>query len=694
MANRARFEKLMEPSRIGQVPTRNRIIKTASGTGFINDDGTVSEALKNFYETLAKGGVGLIIFEYCTVEFPRGAFRRVGQAHLSDDKYIPGYSELTNVVHKHQCPIFIQLMHSGCWYEPSQTGEPGDRIAPSALTKEELPGPIFIPPRAPSTAEVEELVDTFGKAAARAQKAGFDGVEINGSHHHLVNSFFSRFWNRRQDAYGGSLENRARFMVEIIRAIKKRCGRDYPVATLINALEYGIENGITLEETKKVAQLLQDAGADSIQLRACGYGELDIMLHAERFFYPELPEKVRRFKELDWSRKGKGFLVPIAIAVKEVVSIPVYVAGRLDHEIGEELLQQGKLDFVAMTRRLFADPELPNKINAGRLEDIAPCAGCNYCWHIRAHQSKPLQCRINAAIGIEGDYEIKSAEKKKRVLIAGGGVAGMEAARVAALRGHEVFLYDRDHKLGGSMRLAAVVKEFECEEILDTIRYFKTQMNKLGVTIRLGKEVNLSVIKEIKPDVIILATGGLPAIPEISGINHRKVINSSELHRMLKTALRFFGPRTLEQLTKWWMPIGKRVVIVGGALQGCQLAEFLLKRGRKVTLVDTAETLGAGLLADDPMLLFKWLDQKGATLIAGVNYEEITGQGLIITTKEGERKTLEADTILTALPLLPDTNLLRILKGEAPEIYQIGDCREPNFIHEAIADGWHVARAI
>jgi 2,4-dienoyl-CoA reductase (NADPH2) len=689
-----RFEKLLEPGQIGRVRTKNRIIKTASGTGFIKNDGTVSEAMKNFYETLAKGGAGLIIYEYCTVEFPRGAFRWESQAFLNDDKVIPSYGELTKAVHNHGCPIFIQLMHSGCWYAPNQGRDPGDRIAPSALTQEELPGPIFVPPRELTTTEIEELIDTFAKAAVRAQKAGFDGVEINASHHHLVNSFFSRFWNRRQDAYGGSLENRARFMVEVIREIKKRCGKDYPVATLINAVEYGLDHGITLEETKKFAPLLQDAGADSIQLRACGYGELDMMLHGDRFFYPELQEKIRMLKELDWSRKGKGFTVPLAMAVKEVVSIPVYVAGRLDHEIGEELLQQGKVDFIAMTRRLFADPELPNKIAAGRLEDIAPCAGCNYCWHVRAIESKPLRCRINAAIGIEGDYGIKSAEKKKKILIVGGGPSGMEAARVTALRGHEVILYDKEPKLGGSMRLAAIVKDLEFEGILDTIRYFETQITKLGVTIRLGKEINLSAIREIKPDVVILAIGGVSVIPTIHGIDHRKVLNSGRLHHMLKTVLRFLGPKAIAQLTKLWMPIGKRVVIIGGGLQGCQLAEFLIKRGRKVTIVDTSKKLGLGLLADDPMNLFQWLDQKGAVMFAGIKYERITDEGLVITTQEGKSKTIEADTIMTALPLLPNMDLLKSLEGKVPEIYQIGDCREPNYLHDAIAEGWRVARAI
>jgi 2,4-dienoyl-CoA reductase (NADPH2) len=265
---------------------------------------------------------------------------------------------------------------------------------------------------------------------------------------------------------------------------------------------------------------------------------------------------------------------------------------------------------------------------------------------------------------------------------------------VAALRGHEVILYEKGNKLGGLLPLAAIVKDLEFESILDTIHYFKTQMTKLGVTTRMGEEVNLSVIKKINPDVVILATGGVSTIPEIPGINHRKVLSSDKLHRKLKLALKFLGPKAVEKLTKWWMPIGKRVVIIGGALAGCQLAEFLVKRGRRVAIVDTAAKLGEGLLTSDPTRLFKWFNQKGVTMMAEVKVEEITDKGLVITTKEGERKTLEADTILTALPLLPTADLLKSLEGKVPEVYQIGDCRESGFIHSAIADGSRIARMI
>jgi 2,4-dienoyl-CoA reductase (NADPH2) len=301
---------------------------------------------------------------------------------------------------------------------------------------------------------------------------------------------------------------------------------------------------------------------------------------------------------------------------------------------------------------------------------------------------------MNASAGREEEYEIKPAEKKKKVLIAGGGPAGLEAARVAALRGHEVTLYEKGHALGGLMPLAALVKDFELLQLLSAIRYFETQMARLGVALSLGKEVDRSAMEKVNPDVVILATGGVSAIPKIPGIENRKVIDSARLHNLLKTALKFFGPKTLRQLTKIWMPIGKRVVIIGGAIQGCQLAAFLVKRGRKVTIVDTAETLGEGLPYENPVRLFKWLKEKGATTLAGVKYERITDEGLVVVTKEGERKILETDSIIITLPALPDAGLLSSLKNKVAEIYQIGDCREFGLMHDAIADGSRVGRNI
>jgi 2,4-dienoyl-CoA reductase (NADPH2) len=297
-------------------------------------------------------------------------------------------------------------------------------------------------------------------------------------------------------------------------------------------------------------------------------------------------------------------------------------------------------------------------------------------------------------LGRERDYAIKVAQRKKRVMVVGGGPAGMEVARVAALRGHEVILYEKEPVLGGSLPLAALVKGFKREDLLSLIRYLKTQSTKLGVKINLGTEVTRSLIEEIKPDVLIIAAGGIHDVPKLPGIDGRNVLTSRDLHRKLKSFLKFFGPRLLSWLTKIWMPLGKRVVIMGGGIHGCQIAAFLVKRGRKVTIVETGKELGDGLLdvLVKPHLLM-WLADKGVSMMAKVKYDKITDKGLTITQKE-KKQTLEADTIVTALPLKPNTELLKSLKDGVPEVYAIGDCKEPHLIIDAIVDGSHIARTI
>ena len=686
-----RFEKLLEPGFICRVRTRNRMIKTANGTSFIETTGYVGDRALAYYEAMAKGGVGLIITESCGVEYPLGVQHPPVQFHLDDDKYIPSYAELVKVIHKHGCPAFIQFQHAGPW-NPTGLLPKRDTKAASALTEAELPGPGFAVPRAMRHDEVLEYVDIWARAAERAAKAGYDGVEINGGTCHQINTFLSRVWNKREDEYGPqTLENRARFMSEIVREIKKRLGQDFPVTCLINIVEYRHPRGTTIKEGVGLAKLLAEAGTDAIQCRAHSYHHRDGLIQPERMFYPEPPDDLP--KDLDWSRQGKGALIPLTEAVKKVVNVPVFCACRLDPVIGEKYLQRGKLDFVGMTRRLLADPELPNKVIAGHMEDIRPCTGCLHCIDVR-NKNQLLECMVNASLGRERELAFKPAEKKKRVMVIGGGPSGLEAARVAAWRGHEVSLYEKSSWLGGLVPTAALVKGIERDDFLAVVKYFKTQMDKEKVAVTLGREASIAAIEAFQPDVLVVAAGALPSYLQIPGYNHRSVVNSSDLHRKLRFFMKFFSVKMLQRLTKVWMPLGKRVVIAGGAIHGCETAEFLIKRGRQVTIVHDGKNLGEGIPVEDLMRFIPWLDKKGIPRYTEAKFEAVTDEGLVITTREGERKTLSADTILVALPYLPNYEIMKRLEGKAPVVYDVGSGREPGLIVNAIADGARIGHKI
>jgi 2,4-dienoyl-CoA reductase (NADPH2) len=698
MAVDSKYEKLLEPGCIGSVKTRNRIIKTGAGMlMWHEDDVRMREEVKAFYEGMARGGVGLIVVESPTIDYPLGARWRQ-RYRIDDDRYIEGLKELVDVIHKHGCPTFMQMNHDGPWqahlpFEPNPLFD-GSPIAASAVSVKlendfhnEVPRVLTIP-------EIEDIVDKFASAAVRAQKAGFDGVDINAASSHLLHNFLSPFWNRREDAYGGSTENRARFLTQIIGEIKRRLGLDFGVSVIMNGVEVGQVAGIddrkclTAEVSREIAPFLEKAGADAIQVRSHWLGYHVGAYLPDALFYPDAPIPLDKFpKDYYTKLKGAGANIIFASGIKKEVSIPVTVVGRLNADLGEKVLREGLVDFIGMTRRLIADPEYVNKLGAGRVDDIAPCTGCDNCLGSR-------RCRINALVGTPYNT-VDRAEKKKKVLVIGGGPGGMEAARVSALRGHEVTLYEKSHSLGGLLPLAAMVKGSHPENLPLLIGYLERQVNKLGVKVVLGKEADLSVVERTKPDVVFLAAGGIPTVPEIPGIDGPNVISGAELHKRLKFFSRFFGPETLRWLSKFYMPIGKTVVVVGGAIQGCELAEFLTKRGRKVTIVDKAERMGDGMV--DALLghLMIWFRKKGVTMVNGVKeYVEITDKGLTIIDDEGKKRTIAADTVVPVLPLTANTALLEGLKKKVPEVYAIGDCKEPALIADAIGTGLRTARTV
>lgn len=402
-----RFAKLLEPGQIGRVRTRNRIIKTANGTSYMDEDQNVGDRQIAYYERLAAGGVGYLTVESCGVEYPLGIqhvhYDADGnliagvQLHLDDDQYIPSFRRLSEAIHKHGCPCSLQLQHAGPWNPTGLLPKRNTRCS-STFTKEELPGPDFSPCEGLTHEGVEEQIEIWIQSAVRVWKAGFDAVEINQGTCHEGNTFLSRVWNKRTDEFGAqSFENRTRFVRRIVEGVKQRTGPNFTVTVLMNIAEFRNPQATTVEEGVEMAKLIADGGADGINCRAHSYGHRGGLIQPDRILYPEAPADLP--EGLDWSRQGRGATVPLVEAVKrKVKNIPVWTACRMDADLGEEYLRKGSLDFVGMTRRLLADPNLPNKVMAGRLEDIRVCHGCLHCFDVRNKNGR-LECRVNARLG-------------------------------------------------------------------------------------------------------------------------------------------------------------------------------------------------------------------------------------------------------------------------------------------------------
>jgi 2,4-dienoyl-CoA reductase (NADPH2) len=667
------------------------MMKNGTHNFYDTEDGFQNDRNIDFYDVLAAGGVGLIVVASAPLIPGARGYR------LDGDQFIPGFARLADTIHKHDCPAFVQLFHVGPMSPPFFEGP--QPVAASSIPRNESPRPQWAMARSLEIPEIEEIRDRFIETAVRVKKAGFDGIELNAATNHLLNSFLSRAWNRRDDEYGAAtFENRTRIVADIIKEVKRLNGKDFAVIALINGAEVGLKQGIDITESKTIATIMEQAGADAIEVRAEFYSWTDDDTMRESthfpdiFFYPESPRNADA--SIDSTGFGVGANVPLAASIKRAVTVPVITVGRLDADEGEKAIRRNAADFVSLNRRLLADPELPNKVASGRIDDIAPCTACISCFNLGEH-GKPVECRINASLGHEREYEIKPAVQKKRVMVIGGGPAGMEAARVAALRGHDVSLYEKERRLGGSLPLAAVVKGSEREDLESIVRYLERQMTASGVKIHRGVAVGRSLVEKEAPDALIIATGGTHQVPAIPGIHGSNVVLSRDLHKKLHAYVAFFGSGLLRWLTNLYMPMGKRVAILGGGLHGCQVAEFLLRRGRKVTIVETAEKIGEGI--PDVLIgpyLINWLRRKGVMFVTGAHIEEITKKGVMLTTGDGRKETVEADTIVTAMPLAPNASFTEDMKGIVSELLVIGDSREPGLIMDAVADGSRAGRAV
>ena len=648
--------RIWDHFRIAEMELKNRILIPPMVTQYASKEGYVTERIKNYYEARARGGAALIIVEGAYVH-PRGQ-GLVNLLNISDDKCISGMSELVQVIHRHRTKAALQIYHCGRKSTSQLIGMLP--VAPSPIACPDLGNNVEGEvPKELTIDEIAEIVACFAKAALRVKKAGFDGVEIHGAHAYLIDQFLSRFANKRQDDYGGSLPNRARFLIEIIKAVREAVGKSYPVWCRIHGKFYDDE-GTTLEEAQQTSRMAQEAGADAIHVSAFGGGS-PVFATAPKFV--------------------PAVIADLAEGIKKSVTIPVMAVGKITPEAGEKILEEGKADLIAIGRGTIADPELINKVASGKSEDITPCIDCCGCLDdimstiagSRVPAVIGIRCRVNAAAGKEKEYKIIRAKRPRKVLIIGGGPAGMEAARVAALRGHKVTLWEKEARLGGQLNQAVMPPHKH--RIGPLTNYFQTQLKKLGVNVMLNKAATTVMIEEFKPDVVILATGIKPLVPKIPGLDKVHVVQAGDV---------------LENRVE----IGDRVIVIGGELIGCETAEFLADKGKRVTVMRRGPEMALGVGFMYRTAFLNRLLEKGVNLLPGIRYDEVIPGGLVFTTKEGNRKTIEADTIVLATGSTPDKELYDEIKSKGFKVCLAGDCVEPRTIREAIADGYRTGLEI
>ena len=722
---RIKLREIKKPGYIGKLKLKNRLIHMGSQGNIPRkdiDENGVPQRLFDFYEALAAGGFSLVSVGGGIINFESDAVHCTSVLRTGWTPEL--LALLAERIHKHGAYACWQLMLNSMARRADKPGTPS--LASSTLTQEDMDGllPFYCPTTEMTHEQIDEVVRTFADVAAMLKDCGYDAIEINAGHVHGLNTFLSSAWNRRTDEYGGSPANRARIVCEIDRAIKERCGEDFPVINNLSGAEFMLDGGQTVADAVEIAKALEAAGCDALHCRYEMYHaavpELELVRTAHEA--PDI-DLYPGYLEGDYSEfginnsfgKGIAGWSGAAAAIKQAVNIPVSVAGRTDAWSGEQLIREGKVDFINICRRAIADHDYVNKALEGRFDDIRPCVGCFTCYDTSTRGVNSW-CMVNGGV-LEGkNYAtVFPAEVKKRVLVIGSGAAGLESARVAALRGHDVILAEREPKLGGTLPLAGLINDFH-EDFLAFSRWQVREVKKLGVDIRVKTEVDKAFVETIKPDVIIVAVGGAEDVPDIPGIGKSIVMTGEELHKQLKVATKYLDVQKIGMLSKLYLPLGKKVVLIGGAAQGLQTARFLMKRGREVVIVEEGPDFGAGMLDCGPKPnLLRWLFENKVEMYKSAHCKEITDQGLVIVTEEDEEKLIEADNVVTTLPFKNNLALYEQLKDLAPEVYAIGDCNPlivtdpippmklqpvyskeewPRFTVTAVREAWRIVREI
>ncbi len=641
----APFTKLFSPGQIGTMKVPNRIVMPPMATNYATSSGMITDRQIAYYLERAKGGVGYITVEHTAVAAQGKA--TANMAMIATDDHIPGFTQLAKAIHQAGGKIVIQINHAGRGTTSAVTGLPvvGPSPIPCPVRKEV--------PRELDREGIRGVIDAFARAAGRVKAAGADGVEIHMAHGYLIAQFLSPFSNQRNDDYGGTSEKRMRMAIEVLQAVRRRVGPDFPIICRFSGDEY-VTGGLKIEDTKEIAKALEKIGADALHVSACvaASGHLT----QPPYYVPE------------------GIFVPLAKEIKAVVKIPVITVGRIRRgEHAEEIVRDGKADFVAMGRALIADPYLPQKTLQGKIEDIIPCISCNRC--SVTGRAGNLQCAVNPHTGREGTFRLQKAAKPKKVWVIGGGPAGMKAAEVSSLRGHEVTLFEKKDHLGGRFILAALPPE---KEILqEYIDYLRRQVQRLPVKFILGKAFDPAMLDgKDKPDVVVVATGAKASLGNIEGVQGKKNVFTGDDA--------FSSPAAL----------GEEVLVLGGGGIGAEIADFISELGKAVTLIEMREGIALDLPPHSRVFLEERLEEKEVEVFTSTKVIRLDKAGLMVEGPQGPRLLGEFDSIVVAMGSIPNDELVEIVKKKTPETYVVGDAAKPREILEALVEGEEVALKI
>lgn len=633
------FRKLFTPYKIGSMEVSNRLVVPAMVTNFCTEDGYATERYIAYHEAKAKGGWGLIITEDHNVEKNAKGYRFI--PGLWSDDHIESHRQLTDRIHRYETKIVAQIYHPGrqSTYVSNGGVQP---VAPSAI-----PCPWCRDlPREMTVEEIKKVVSQFGDAALRAKKAGFDGVEIHGAHGYLIAQFMSPYTNKRTDEYGGCLQKRMRLVKEIIEDIRSKVGEDFPVIFRISADEV-MPGGRDMAETGVIVRLLESWGVDALHISTGVYGNDGIVSNYT---------------------KPHAWAVKYAEEVKKLVNIPVITVNRINDPLMADLIiDTGKADFVAMGRGSLADPDLPNKAKSGDLESIRYCIGCMQGCTRSTYANIPISCSVNPTLGLEYTTHLDKAATVKKVFVAGGGPAGMEAARAAALKGHDVHLYEKNDYLGGQFK-AAAYPPYKGELASFTAWQIAELKKAKNVTIHLGTELTPEIVKSEKPHVVIVATGATPIIPSIPGVNRPNVLLAQDV---------LLGK----------VATGDNCFVAGGGSVGLETAAHLAIQLKRVAIAEMLPELAQGEDRDIVQAYLRILDEYGVVRFTDTRVVEIAETGVLLE-KNGVTTLYPCDTVILAFGSTKNDSLAAALEGLTEKVVTVGDAVKVGHLLEAVRQGF------